>query len=161
VTRDELVTVLRQCSLLSDLGQTALEQLSEHVSLMHGQSGDRLYNEGEAADGLYIVAQGTCVAMAKDMAGAERIVRTIPTFDSFGELSLLLRGERLLSVQAQGDVVLLELSTAEFRKMKQNKPELCLMLVMAIVRRLGRVLDESRESMKRVMLRYHAGVDGT
>jgi CRP/FNR family cyclic AMP-dependent transcriptional regulator len=161
VTRDELVTVLRQCSLLSDLGQTALEQLSEHVSIMHGQSGDRLYNEGDAADGLYIVAQGTCLALARDMAGSERIVRSIPTFDSFGELSLLLRGERLLSVQAHDNVVLLELSAAEFRKMKQYQPDLCLMLVMAIVRRLGRVLDESRESMKRVMLRYHAGVDGT
>jgi CRP-like cAMP-binding protein len=146
---------------LSDIGQTALEQLSEHVSLMHGQAGDRLYNEGDPADGLYIVASGNCLAMARDMTGSECVVRTIPTYESFGELSLLLRGERLLSVQALDDVVLLELSTAEFRKMKQQQPELCLTLVMAIVRRLGRVLDESRESMKRVMLRYHAGVDGT
>lgn len=161
MTRDELVTVLRQCALLADLGQTALEQISEYVSLMQGQAGDRLYNEGDAADGLYIIAHGSCLAMARDMAGAERVVRAIPTYDSFGELSLLLRGERLLSVQALDDVVLLELSTAEFRKMKQHQPELCLTLVMAIVRRLGKVLDESREPMKRVMLRYHAGVDGT
>ncbi len=161
MSRDELLQVLRRCPLLSDLGQNAHEQLLDHLHVMHGKAGSRLYQEGDAAGGLYIVADGSCLAIARDVNGIERVVRTVPTYESFGELSLLLRGERLLSVQAQGDVTLLELSAAEFRNLKQQRPELCLVLIMAIVRRLGRVLDESRETMKRVMLRYHAGLDGT
>jgi CRP-like cAMP-binding protein len=94
------------------------------------------------------------------MNGVNQDLRGMPAFDSFGELSLLLRGQRLMGVRATSDVTLLDLSAATFRSLKQQEPELCLIIVMAIVRRLGRELDESREVMKRVMLRYHAGIDG-
>jgi CRP-like cAMP-binding protein len=160
MNREEILQVLRQCPLLSDLGSGSLDPMVDLLDVMQGGPGDRLHEEGDPAESLYIIAAGRCAALCRDMGGHEQTVRTLGPGDTFGELSLLLRGQRLLTVQALTEVTLLELNAQSFRILKQQRPELCLVLIMAIVRRLGRVLDDSREVYKRIMLRYQAGLDG-
>lgn len=156
----EIVHTLKRCELFADIGQKAIEQLAPHMGQMKGMANDILFEEGAESDGLYVVASGKCVAFANDLQGRPQDLRVIQTYESFGELSLLLRGERLMSVRALTDVTLLDITPATFRTLKQQSPDLCLILIMAIVRRLGREFDQSREVMKRIMMRYHSGIDG-
>lgn len=159
MTSAEVIEVFKNCPLLADFSAQSLEHLSSYFDLLEGNAGDRLFAEGDEGSGLYIVLAGTCAAKVRDVDGRERIVRNIGPGGSFGELSLILRSERLLSVDALDNVRLAELNLAAFRKLKLSNPDLCLMLIMAIVRRFGRVLDESRETLKRILLRGAAGLD--
>jgi CRP-like cAMP-binding protein len=159
MTRDQIVDVMKQCTLLADFSTPSLLELFEYLDALEGARGDRLFSEGDPAGGLYIVLRGTCVTKVRDVRGEERTIAQIGPAGSFGELSLLLRSERLVTVEALDDVRLVELSLASFRRLKSTNPELCLMLIMAIVRRFGRVLDESKETLKRVVLRGLEGVE--
>jgi len=158
-TREEQLKCLESCALLAELGADARSRVLEHLHLIEGARGDRLYNEGDAGSGMYIVVRGACAAVVRDVSDNERVVQRLGVGDSFGELSVLLRGERLVSIVATEDVFLLELSVQDFRQLKRSDPDICVVLIMAIVRRFGRVLDESREVMKRMLLRYMGGVD--
>lgn len=159
MTRDEIIDVMKHCPLLSDFSASSLGALYEYLSPLEGAPGDRLFSEGDAAGGLFIVLSGMCAARVVDQDGRQRTVRNIGPAGSFGELSLLLRSERLVTIEAVDPVKLLELNLASFRRLKSANPELCLLLIMAIVRRFGRVLDESRETLKRLLLRGLAGMD--
>lgn len=155
------IVLLKRCPLFADFSDEALEALPSYFSRMRGSNGDRLYTQVDERAGLYVIASGTCLATLRAPDGAERRVAKLTAPDSFGELSLLLRGERLLSVEAAGDVELLELDIDAFRRLKRTNPDLCLMLIMAIVRRFGRVVDECRELFQRLLLRHFAGLEDT
>jgi CRP-like cAMP-binding protein len=124
-----------------------------------GSPGDRLYSQGDASGGLYVILEGVCVTLVAAPDGTQHEVKEIQESESFGELGLVLRGERLLSVEARTNVRLLALDLDSFRMLKTQNPDLCLMLIMSIVRRFGRVVDDSRELFQRMLLRQVSGVD--
>lgn len=159
MTRQETLEVLRRVPLFADIPEPALSVLVDYFDLMEGSAGDRLYAEGDVATGMYVVAQGSLVGSVRGPDKREHVVREIVAPDSFGELSLLLRSERLVSVDARERVLVLELSIGSFRLLKHQNPDVCLLLIMAIVRRFGRVLDGSRDVIKRVLLRSVDGLD--
>lgn len=150
---------LAEAALFSNFSPTAREALREYFAVLEGNAGDRLYEQGDDGDGLYVIAEGNLFAVVRDIEGAEHSVARLSRGDSFGELALLLRGERLVTITASTDVVLLELSMASFRSLKHRNPDLCLMLIMAIVRKFGHVLDGSRDVLQRLLLRQLAGLD--
>lgn len=146
-----------QCAdLMSDMAPDALVVIGRFVTELQGSAGNRLYSEGDRNPALYVIVSGTCEVTVDLPDGTAPRVRSLGPGDCFGELSLLLRGERLVNVTALDDVRLLELDDAAFRRLKSAEPEVCLHLIMAIVRRLGRVLDGSREPIKRLLMRHAA-----
>ncbi len=146
-------------ALFSDFSPIALEAITPYFVALSGTSGDRLYEQGDDSGSLYVVVSGTLNAWIRDETGRERKVARLGPSDSFGELSLVLRGDRALAVEAATPVSVLELSLDSFRTLKQQNPDLCLMLIMTIVRRFGRVLNESRDVLQSLMLRQLAGPD--
>lgn len=155
----DAISVLRESSLFGDFADTSLETLLGYFDVMEGSKGDRLYQQDDEGGGLYIIAKGTVLAKVRDVDGRERAVAKLEAPESFGELALLLRGQRLVSIEAASSVTLFELSFESFRKLKRRNPDLCLLLIMAIVRRMGHVLDASRDVIQRLLLRQFAGMD--
>lgn len=150
---------LRRCDLFHDFSDAALRALLPYFHQLAGSPGDRLYSQGEPSTGLYVIVEGVCVTLVTAPDGTHHDVRTLEESESFGELGLVLRGERLLSVEARTDVRLLALDLESFRVLKAQNPDLCLMLIMSIVRRFGRVVDDSRELFQRMLLRRLSGTD--
>ncbi len=159
MTREETLHVLRNCPLFADFSEQALDALYPFLGFIDGDPGSRLFGETDAGDGLFVVIDGTCAAKVADESGRERLVRNIGPAGSFGELSLLLRAGRMVSVDAVNHVRLATIDVAAFRRLKRENPELCLLLTMSIVRRFGRVIDDSRDVLKRVLLCGLAGQD--
>ncbi|MCB9492633.1 MAG: cyclic nucleotide-binding domain-containing protein [Dehalococcoidia bacterium] len=155
----DAAAALAGCPLLADFSPTAIEALLPYFEVMEGGAGDRLYSQGDEGGGLYVIARGSVTARVRDVDGNDRVVGRLSAPDSFGELALLLRGQRLVSIEAATDVVLLEMSYDSFRRLKLKSPDVCLMVIMSIVRRFGHVLDESRDLLQRVLLRQLAGRD--
>lgn len=155
----DAIAVLKASSLFGDFSTPTLETLLGYFEVMEGSKGDRLYQQDDEGDGLYIIASGRVLAKVRDVEGRERSVAKLEAPESFGELALLLRGQRLVSIEAASSVTLFALSLASFRELKRSNPDLCLLLIMAIVRRLGHVLDSSRDVIQRLLLRQFAGID--
>lgn len=159
MTRDEIVEILRATELLRDVSAASCEVIAHHVDVLDGGRGDRLFSEGQNQPALYVVVQGDLLAKVDSGTGLEHTVQRFGPGSTIGEFSLLLRGERLVSVDASTDCRLLELSLDSFRQLRQNSPDAALHLVMAIVRRLGRVVEECRSPLKRMLIRYAAGME--
>lgn len=155
----DAIATLGRCPLFADFSKASLETLLAYFDVMEGVRGDRLYEQGSPSDGFYIVAQGTVAMKVRDIDGRERLAGRVSAPESFGELAVLLRGERFVSVEAASSVTLFEFSYESFRRLKRKNPDLCLLVIMAIVRRFGRVLDDSRDVLQRLLLRQFAGMD--
>ncbi len=159
MTEMDFVGLASKSALFNGFGPEALNVLLGYFTVMEGSRGDRLFEQGDDSVGLYVVAKGSVTGKVRDREGHERVVQQFKAPESFGELSLLLRGQRLVTVEADADVCLLELTYESFRRLKSRNPDLCLMLIMAIVRRFGRVLDDSRDLLQRLLLRQLSGID--
>lgn len=155
----DAIATLRGCPLFEDFSDPSLETLLGYFDVMEGSRGDRLYEQGSPSDGFYVVAAGSVAMKVRDVDGRERVVGRVHAPDSFGELAVLLRGERFVSIEATSSVTLFEFSYESFRRLKRKNPDLCLLVIMAIVRRFGRVLDDSRDVLQRMLLRQFAGSD--
>ena len=159
MNRSDITQVLAQCELFSDFTESAIQTIANYYQPLAGATGDLLYNEGDLSTGMYVIASGRCTIQLTDDNNRTRRIGLLRTGQSIGELSILLRGERLVSVAAASDVLLLELSLDDFRRLKREHPDVCLLLIMSIVKRFGRVLDGSRDLLKRMLLRLIAGLD--
>ena len=148
----QALRVLRQCPFFEDFGNDELLLLTEFLDVRSGQRGDVLYFEGERGDAMYIVGQGRLELLVNDDAEHARLVGWLGPTESFGELALLLRNKRMLTVRATNDVSLYELSYESFVDLRTQYPEVCLTLVMSIVKRFGNVLSASQELLRGIML---------
>jgi CRP-like cAMP-binding protein len=159
VTPDDAVEALRACPLFRDFPDAAIAALAPYFQVVTGERGAHLFEEGHPSDALYVIAAGSMRVAMRDTIGAEHTLNELRAPDTFGELSLILRSERMVTAVATEEVVLLELDGASFRDLKSQNPDLCLLLIMALVRRFGRLLDDARDVLKRITLRQLAGVD--
>lgn len=144
--------VLRHCELLQDFSPGDLQSLSAYLDIRTGQRGDVLFFEGEPADAMYIVADGRLELLMNDDQDQPRLVGWLGPAESFGELALLLRGRRMLTVRATNRVTLYELNVESFMQLRLQHPDVCLLLVMSIVKRFGHVLTSSQSLIRRVMI---------
>ena len=135
MTHDAIIQTLTSCPLFADLGRGPVERVAEYFDVLEGGPGDRLYSEGDSLVGLYVVVEGQLVAKVTAADGREHDVRTVRPGDVFGEMSLLLRGDRLVTIEAIEPVRVLELSEAAFSRMKREDADACLLVIMAPVRR--------------------------
>src|SRR4051812_17390755 len=54
------------------------------------KAGTSIFNEGEPADGMYLVMEGNALIIRKTKSGEERTVAIITEGQSFGEIGLLV-----------------------------------------------------------------------
>lgn len=148
----EAENLLRHCEFFQDFSPDDLEVLTQYIDIRNGHRGDVLYFENEQADAMYVVAQGRVELLINDEDGQPRLVGWLGPAESFGELALLLRGRRMVTVRATNDVLLYELSLASFMRMRTNHPDVCLLVVMSGVKRFGQVMSASQDLLRRFML---------
>jgi CRP-like cAMP-binding protein len=159
MSQDEILQALSRSTLLREVSPASREILADYFELLDGERGNRLFSEGDREAALYIVIEGQLEARIDSGTGLETGVQRFGPGDSIGAFSLLLRGERLVSVDALTTCRLVELRLDAFRMLRQQSPDACLHLVLAIVRHMGRVLEEGRSPLKRMLIRYANGLD--
>jgi CRP-like cAMP-binding protein len=151
--------VLSACPLFAELPDVSRRELAEYFVPLEGASGDTLFLAGEPGSSLFVIARGSCVASVDDRRGKSHDVRTMSAPQSFGELSLFVRGPRLVTVVAREDVCVLELQAASFDLLQEHNPSLALELVATVAQRAGDVIAESREALTDLLLRNMARIE--
>ena len=122
--------------------------------------GDRLVEEGEMADTLYIVVSGRFGVRTAALPGAT--LAEIGAGEPIGEIAFLTGTRRTATVTALRDSIVLALERTAFERIGDRNPSLWRALAVALAGRVAatnRALDRSRFAAPRTIVVIRAGRD--
>ena len=134
----EKVLFLKSVDLFRALPSEELAQIAEIAEEVPLAAGDRVFEEGEPGDSLYLIAEGR-VRVHK---GDKELVR-LSIRDVFGEMAVLDSEPRSASVTVTDDAVLLKIGRDDFRDILGERPEISMGVMKVLTRRLR---ETSRKS---------------
>ena len=85
---DEDATTLSRAPLLRELSEDDVRAIRPHTHTVALRRGDRLYDEGDIDDQLYVVIEGKVKLTRTSSDGREVLVRVQGPGDMFGELAM-------------------------------------------------------------------------
>jgi CRP-like cAMP-binding protein len=104
------------------------------------RSADRIIQEGEPGDGLYLILSGAAQVWRAVPGGQPRLLATLGPFRSFGEISLLVNQPRSATVVASSALRCVKLSRAQLDQVEEKEPTLALRLYRLVAESLARSL---------------------
>jgi ABC-type bacteriocin/lantibiotic exporter with double-glycine peptidase domain/CRP-like cAMP-binding protein len=121
-TRAADVDALRGLPLLAGVPEPVRELVMASFVAQEHAFGDEVVRQGDAPDGLYVVAEGRLRVVRAD-GGAEAALGTLRPGDTFGEAGLLDGRPRQATVRASERAVVLRLDPALFLAIARRHPE--------------------------------------
>ncbi|HWF50013.1 MAG TPA: peptidase domain-containing ABC transporter [Solirubrobacteraceae bacterium] len=115
---------LDSLALLRGLDRDVRLLVEDAFSRMTYPFGAVIVREGEDADGMYVIVEGTARVLTVSETGEEVPLNLLEAGDAFGELALLDGGPRTATVRARAPVVALRLDRGLFLALLQRRPEL-------------------------------------
>lgn len=115
---------LRGFSMLADLDDSVLAELSASFSTELCSKDQFLFHEGDSGDKFYIVVRGTLEVLKLSIGGATRRVEVLQDGDVFGEQALLMNAPRSASVRSLAESTLLVLTGDKFQALMDRVPKL-------------------------------------
>jgi len=122
-------------SLFGDVSTTTMHELLEQTEIRQYRSGEVLFEEGDAPDGLYITVSGKLVVETRGADGKYRRMAHVKAPETVGELALLDDTNRSASVTAARESTMAFLSREAFSEIVAPRAELLLQLSRLVVRR--------------------------
>lgn len=123
---------LRQIATLRSLTQDDIVMLAETLREHHFEDGAVICEEGDEADGLYIIAKGGVDVCKRLIADQAQVLATLRPGAMVGEVSLIDGGQRSATCVAKGDTVLLSLERIEFDALFKSNSSLAFRFVEII-----------------------------
>jgi CRP/FNR family transcriptional regulator, cyclic AMP receptor protein len=114
--------------------------------------GTPIFVENMVADSLFLIQQGQVALSMKSSDGKDNPLVVLEAGQTFGELSLLIGGKRMVSATARTQCNLLELHRQEVSKLFSQKAQVGLKLMMVIVNQFGKRLAGCRPHLKTLIL---------
>ncbi len=141
LTPVERVLVLKGVDLLKDVGPRHLMGLANVAREIEIFAGDRIYEEKDPADALYIVVEGRVVLLAGD-----RKISEVGPGEAFGTWSLVDDSERGHRAECVQDGVTLALDRDEFYDIAAGDLALLTELVRVLAKRLRALVDRPEDA---------------
>lgn len=114
--------ILRRQALFNCISDDQLEDLVKRSRLSHFGRGERVIEEGQQGDSMFVLLRGTArVAVAKN--GSDIPVATLSSGNCFGEMSLLTGEPRTASVTAEADCYVMEISKPMMADIIRDSPD--------------------------------------
>jgi len=117
------IAILKNIPMLVDFQDDQLRLLAFSAESMDYTGGQTLFDEGERADGGLVVAEGEVSLQKRGEAGFEEI-DTAGTGSLLGESAMLVETRRPCRAVARGDVRIIRIRRALFKRMIQEYPDL-------------------------------------
>ena len=122
---------------LPELGRptgTQLDALLDEIEWLRVPAGERLFSEGELADGMYLLFEGRVRFLVEDHAGA-RVTWELDAVGVFGEGALLTGGGRSRTAVVVRDALLARLPPARFEELAATAPGVALAVARRVAHR--------------------------
>jgi CRP/FNR family transcriptional regulator, cyclic AMP receptor protein len=130
--------MLRRAPLFEALDDEGTQALRAGVTEVALARGERLFDEGDEGDRLYVVLDGKMKLTRASADGRENLISLIGPGEMFGELSLFDPRPRTMSASAVTDVRLAALAHDYLRIWLNGRPDVATHLLAALARRLRR-----------------------
>ena len=130
--------MLRRAPLFEALDDEGTKALRAGVTEVDLTRGERLFDEGDEGDRLYVVLDGKMKLTRASPDGRENLISLIGPGEMFGELSLFDPRPRTMSASAVTDVRLAALAHDYLRIWLNGRPDVATHLLAALARRLRR-----------------------
>jgi len=138
---------LRATPLLKELSHDDTSALLPHVHVVTLRRGDRLYDEGDIDDQLYVVIDGKVKLTRTSSDGREVLVRVQGPGDMFGELAMFDPTYRTSNASAVTDARLAAIAHNDLRAVLADRPAIALLLLRELAQRL-RIITDAKEKKK-------------
>ena len=106
--------------VLADLPEAELDELATAMSEVEVEAGAKVVTVDDYGTAIYFIEQGE----ADVLPDGDEATETLGPGDIFGEIALLLTGERSATVVARTPMQLLSLSGQDFQRIRADVPEL-------------------------------------
>ena len=106
--------------VLADLPEAELDQLATAMSDVEVEAGAKVVTVDDYGTAIYFIEQGE----ADVLPDGDEATESLGPGDTFGEIALLLTGERSATVVARTPMQLLALSGQDFQRIRAGVPEL-------------------------------------
>ena len=114
--KTQIVAFLQQIPLFSGLDETELAALCSHIRLHRYGAKRKIIQQGDTGDCFYTIVSGSAVVIHEDAGGKEKVVETLSTGDSFGEIALLEKVPRTASIVTKVSTAVFEINRDSFEK---------------------------------------------
>lgn len=138
---------LLACPLFKDLGEKALEHLTEIAEVQAVRAGDTVIKEGSEGDSFFVILKGRVRTEKLTPYRDPYTVRLLKEGNFFGEVSLLDRERRSATVIAETDCSFLVLGRERFLAFGDRNPEAGLLVTRRVAERLGTRLRRANEDV--------------
>jgi CRP-like cAMP-binding protein len=132
----DTIELLRHVSILKELPQETLADLSRRLWHKQVDAGSVIVSEAEPGDQLFLIVEGKVKVVLYGETGREIILSILRGGDFFGEMSLLDRQPRSANVVAVEDSQLLGLERDAFQTHLTAHPSTALAILAEMSRRL-------------------------
>lgn len=125
-----ILTYLKRVPLFSALREdneadaVELHYLVTIVKAIEYKTGDTVFQQGDAADRLYMVASGALRLTRLDREGIQRFVRDVQAGENFGETGLVLGDFHDVSAEALTTTEILYITREDFNALLAKRPRL-------------------------------------
>jgi CRP/FNR family cyclic AMP-dependent transcriptional regulator len=131
VTKTDVVKMLSEVPLFSELSKKELESLARSAKEVNHKQGAVLAKEGDSGLGFFLIADGTASVSVRGRPRAK-----MGPGDFFGEISLLDQGPRSATVVAETPVRLIGITQWVFKRLVEQNPALAWKLLRVMATRL-------------------------
>jgi len=142
--------------LSQSLPDSDLATLVEGAKVKRYATGDTLFKEGDAADGLYLLRSGS-VTVSRTLGGREVVLSYVAAGNYIGEMALLNDAPRMATVRAAVAVEAIILEGARFKEVVGRQPGLRSELEAELLVRLRSNVRMEQETSAGGLISYLVG----
>lgn len=133
-------TYLLLCSISyyeQALTQELRTEFQPSAGFLHFRAGEMIINQGDIADRVYTLLEGTADAVCDGVKVGE-----IHTNEIFGALAVFTRQPRMASVLANSDCTVLAVRKEEFITLIEHQPQICLGLIEEMAAKINQLNNQ-------------------
>jgi len=134
-------SILAGSPLLRELSDQDAETFRPHTHVVLLPRAERLFDEGDLGDSLYLVISGKVKLTRTAPDGRESLVSVHGPGDMFGELAMFDPTYRTSTAVAITDARLAQIAHDDLRKVLATRPPVALLLLKALAQRLRRATE--------------------
>jgi CRP/FNR family cyclic AMP-dependent transcriptional regulator len=132
--------LLEQTRWANDFSWPEIEALASYMQINKATKDALICREGSEDDTMFIIAKGMVNILKEDVDKKKKVIASLGTGQTLGEMSLLDGEPRSATVLAAGDLVLLTLSKSSLDMLIREKPGLAVKFVIKIARMMSQRL---------------------
>ena len=141
-----VLSVISKLPLFAELTENEFNIMAGAFKALYLESGETIFNEGEPGEDMFIHLAGTLSAYVTQSDGTQRSLFNVSPGEYFGEMSIITREPRSVTITAAEDSTSIKLHGDDFYRIINEQPVIGFKLLRSISIVQNRWLDQTSKS---------------